>query len=316
MSEPTDEELVARVVDRDEEAFRLLHARHSPLVFGIAVRSLGPAGAQEVVQDVLLTVWQKASTYDRSRGPFRPWLLQITHHRIANVLRAERRRGKSAGDEADLEDPSPSIDDEVWREHRRNVLRSAIDALPEGEKRALSLAFLDELSHEQVASFLSLPLGTAKTRIRSGLRRLRPMLAALGVVSAIAVAVFFVEREHARSSLRDRALRMVTASDVELLRLVAAPGIPPERHGNYRARPGAGLAVLTCSNLAPGLHVAWARENGAWVRLGAVEPDRDGKALLIVESKALSTKPEAIEVTLEERADVNTPTGPVQIVWP
>jgi len=319
--EVTDEALMARVQARDEAAFRVLHLRYARLVFGIAARSLGTEGAQEVAQDVLLTIWQKAQTYDSKRGAFRPWILQIAHHRIVNALRAERRRGAatSSADAEDLPDPSPEADDEVWRAHRTKALRTALDTLPPDQRHALSLAFLEELTNEQVASFLALPVGTAKSRIRLALRRLRPLLAAMGVVSALAIGAFFVRRELRRTSLERDALRMVTMSDVETLRLSAAPGVPPDRHGNYRARPGEGLAVLTVSNLppaAPGaIWTAWARVQGTWTRLGVVRPGSDGRALVVTSSDLLVQRPEIVEVTLETTEGATTPSGEITIVW-
>src|SRR5512141_345231 len=83
----SDEELVAEVVTRNEEALKPLHSRYAPLIFHLASQTLDTTAAEEIVQDVFLAVWRKADTYDPERGPVRPWLLRIAHLRIVNELR-------------------------------------------------------------------------------------------------------------------------------------------------------------------------------------------------------------------------------------
>src|SRR5271166_847319 len=143
----------------------------------------------------------------------------------------------SGGDH--LPDRGPDPAESAWREHRRGVVRAAVEALPPPQREALSLAFLEDLTHEQVASFLKLPLGTTKSRIRSGLKSLRGRLAPLvgaGLILA-GLLTFAGLREHAhQASLRrqGRALSLVTNSEVVPRRLAPAPGIDPAAHGNYR----------------------------------------------------------------------------------
>ena len=95
-----------------------------------------------------------------------------------------RRPGASAPDaEVDeVADEALEPDEALWRAHRRSALRAAVDALPDEQRRALSLAYFDELTHEQIAAALRVPLGTTKTRIRSAIRRLAPLLAVLAGV--------------------------------------------------------------------------------------------------------------------------------------
>lgn len=84
----SDEELVQQVAGGASEALTALYTRYAPLVFHIACQSLDTASAEEIVQDVFLTIWQKPDAYDRQRGAFRPWMLQIAHYRILNELRS------------------------------------------------------------------------------------------------------------------------------------------------------------------------------------------------------------------------------------
>src|SRR5213080_794213 len=141
------------------------------------------------------------------------------------------------------------------REPPRATLQSAVDDLPPPQRQAIRLAFLHDLTHEQVAAELGLPLGTAKTRIRAGLQKLRgrlgprwAALAAFGLLVALGVRY---RSEHATLERYDRALSMVTASDSVNLRLGPLSGTPEEAHARYRGRPGVGIAVVTFSKLPP-----------------------------------------------------------------
>ncbi len=246
---------------------------------GSCSRSLG-ARADEIVQEIWLTVWQKAATFEASRGEFRPWWTGIVRRRVINELRDDKRRphgDASASD--DLRDDAISADEGAWQRRRERALGLAMSALPPSERRALSLAFLDELSHDEVARFLKIPIGTAKSRIRAALERLRPVLIIAGVALGLVLLFRDLRRERDRAALEARALLVVTASDVETMHLSAAPVVPADQHGNYRARRGTGLAVLTCSNrpvLSGDGYRAWAQHDGAWIPLGLAVPDPQG----------------------------------------
>jgi RNA polymerase sigma-70 factor, ECF subfamily len=328
--EISDEELMAQLASGRPEALGPLHGRYAGRVFALAAHTLDRASAEEIVQEVFLAVWQKAATFDPSRGTFRTWVLRIAHLRVLNELRRRGRRPATApgrdGEEVPaLPDPAPGPAEEVWREHRRAIVREAVDALPPVQRQALRLAFLEDLTHEQVADFLNLPLGTAKSRIRTGLQSLRARLAPLVATGLVLVAlvVFVGLRERSlrdASRRQERALRVVTASDVVPRRLVAAPGIPPETHGQYRGRPGVPLAVMTFSKFAPAppgrSYRAWALHRGRWTPLGVVHPDARGSDLIIIEDPALVAPPEALKVTLEPLGPASSPTGPPVIIWP
>src|SRR5215472_815340 len=94
--EGTDEELMRALAGGRQEALGALFARHAPLVFGIARQALDGAAAEDIVQDVFLSVWHGAASFDQARGAFRPWLLQIAHHRVLNELRRRSRKPLSA----------------------------------------------------------------------------------------------------------------------------------------------------------------------------------------------------------------------------
>src|SRR5436190_22935391 len=161
--EPSDEELMRRLAAGRQEALARLHGRYAPLIFNLAAQTLDRAAAEEIAQDVFVTVWRKAATFDPARGAFRPWVLRIAHVRILNELRRRGRRPQVAPDPdglrlAALPDPGPEPAEATWREYRRATVQEAVQALPPPQRQALSLAFFEDLTHEQVAGFLGLPL--------------------------------------------------------------------------------------------------------------------------------------------------------------
>jgi RNA polymerase sigma-70 factor (ECF subfamily) len=323
----SDEELMSQLAAGREDALGPLHGRYAPLLFNLAAQSTGSATAEEIVQDVFVAVWRKSGTFDPAKGTFRAWVLRIAHLRVLNEL---RRRGRRIQVEPDPEglrvgsvpEPGPSPPEETWREHRRAIVRQAVAALPPPQRQALSLAFLEDLTHEQISDFLNLPLGTTKTRIRAGLHALRtrlsPLLAAGLLVFGLVAVLHFRER----SRLYYEAVRVMTSSDVVPRRLAATSGPPveTETHGNYRGRPGVPLAVLTFSHFmsAPSGRAfeAWGEFGGRWVHLGTVRPKDDGSDLLIAEGTHLKSPPTALKVTLETVGMPRAPTGPTVIVWP
>jgi RNA polymerase sigma-70 factor (ECF subfamily) len=203
------------------------------------------------------------------------------------------------------------------------MLQASLVDLPAAQRQALDLAFGEDLTHEQVATELNLPLGTAKTRIRTGLQNLRSKLSPqLAAVAFMGLLIFFGLRYHAeRTALQrdERALALVTASDTENLRLAPALGVPPETHARYRGHPGMAMAVLTFSNFPPApigkTYQLWVRHQGAWTSLGTIQPDASGAARLLAEDPVLAVLPEVIQVTLEPTRGSITPSGSVVVVW-
>ncbi len=326
---PRDEQLMRQVAEGSAEALGLLHRRFGRLIFGMAVQTLDRAAAEDLVQDVFLAVWRNAGRFDPERGTVRSWLLQIAHFRLLNELRRRSRQPEIVPDAEGLllgaipaDDPGPA--EATWQEHRRAVLRSALDELPAPQREALGLAFLDDLTHEQVAAELGVPLGTAKTRIRAGLQKLRGTLgpqwaAALAALCLLAVLGIRYQSERATLARYDRALSMVTASVSVNLRMGALLGTPEEMHARYRGRPGVGIAVVTFSKFVPApagaTYQGWVRHGDTWSSLGTAEPDAGGSALLIAESAALAVLPDELKVTIEPRDGSAAPSGRVVVGW-
>jgi len=327
----TDEELMRQLAAGAEGALAPLHGRYAPLIFTMAAQSLGRAAAEEIVQDIFLVVWRKAATFDPARGTFRQWVLRIAHLRIINELRRRGRRPQVAPDPeglllASLPGDDPGPDEEEWRAYRRAAVREAVEALPPPQRQALSLAFFEDLTHAQIAAYLGLPLGTAKTRIRAGLLRMRAaltpiMLVVLMLLGGLLAALGVHDRAQQSVEQREaRALGMVTMSDVVALRLTPAIGVSPETHGVYRSRPGGAIAIATFEHFAPAptgqTYQAWALRDGRWTALGTVRPDGDGNALVIREGPDVAVPPTILQVTLEPTTGGAAPTGRVIIAWP
>src|SRR5262249_5873554 len=326
--ERSDEELLSALAAGDDSALSPLYRRHVPMVYKLAAQALGPDAAEDIVQEVFASVWKNAQTFDPSRGPVRPWILQIARSRVLNELRRRSRKPESgeerdASDMQELPDGASAPDQSLWDEYRRSAVRQASGNVPHPQRQALSLAFFDELTHEQVADALQVPLGTTKTRIRSGMQRLRVALAAIAaVVVAVVAARLALEyaSERAQAERAEAALRMVTASDTQLLRLTATANAPIAAHGNYRTRPGSPIAVLTFSDLpsppSGKAYQAWAQREGRWISLGQAVPDASGRGLIVYEDRAPLATPEAIQLTLEPKRGSPSPTGVPLISWP
>jgi RNA polymerase sigma-70 factor (ECF subfamily) len=181
-SKASDEELMQQLVAGSHEALGLLYQRYARLIFHWAAKTLDRPAAEELVQEVFLAVWRRASTFDPARGSFRPWVLQIAHFRILNELRRRSRQPRLEPDPegllaASLPDDSLEPVEAFQRAALRATLQTALVDLPTPQRQALGLAFGEDLTHEQIAAELNLPLGTAKTRIRAGLQNLRSKLA-------------------------------------------------------------------------------------------------------------------------------------------
>jgi len=319
---PSDEQCMQELVANRPEALKPLFARYAPIVFHMALQSLDPGTAEEIVQDVFLSVWRKSQTFDAKKGSFRPWLLQIAHFRILNELRTRSRRPRADADAdllSEMKDPHDGPAEETWQSYRKEAVRAAVNRLPPAQRQALSLAFFDDLSHDQVAVALNLPVGTVKTRIRTGMRKLRFLLTPVGV-AAVAFALllgggFRFATQYRAARLTDRALSMATSSDITTLHIPAAAGVTTGTHGSYRGRPGTPLAVIALHEFSPAprgkTYQAWVRADKAWASMGTAVIDAEGNGLIVGEGPAFTELPREIEVTLEPRGGSRSPQGPV-----
>ncbi|WP_026549634.1 sigma-70 family RNA polymerase sigma factor [Arthrobacter sp. Br18] len=168
--------LIGRVGNRDEAAFEALYERTARRVYGLALRVLqNPAMAAEVAQEVYLLVWTTAATYDPSRGSPQSWLFTLTHRRAVDRVRSEqssRERGARHMQETNALKVD-SVEETVHHTIMSETIRACLATLTARQAEAVTLAYYDGLTYVQVADRLGLKLPTAKSRIQSGLARLR-----------------------------------------------------------------------------------------------------------------------------------------------
>jgi RNA polymerase sigma-70 factor (ECF subfamily) len=170
----SDGELIQRSAAGDRRALEQLYARYARPVFGLALRRLGDRGrAEDAVQETFVSIWRAAKSYRPERGPGAPWLYAVARNAIVDRSRAKSETPVQPPDEASIES-GPDIRAEQswtrWRVHR------ALEELPELEREVIELAYWHGLSQSEVAESLRIPLGTVKTRTRSGLQRLADLL--------------------------------------------------------------------------------------------------------------------------------------------
>ena len=164
---------MARVQDRDPAAFESLYDGFHRLVFGIAQRMLAdPTAAEDLTQAVFLKVWANPDAF--RGGNFGAWIARVARNRALDVLRARSARPE-AEIPADL-GSDHDLDDAVLSKIEGERVRAALTALPEEQRMPIELGFFAGVTHEEIARRTGTPLGTVKTRIRSGLRKLREAL--------------------------------------------------------------------------------------------------------------------------------------------
>jgi RNA polymerase sigma-70 factor (ECF subfamily) len=169
-----DGELIQRVAERDRGAFETLYNRYARAVFGLALRRLGDRGrAEDAVQETFASIWRSAGTYRPERGPGAPWLYTVARNATVDRSRERIETPTEVPDEPTAEAGPAEQTEQNWLAWR---VHSALQELPEREREAITLAYWSGLSQSEVAEHLNIPLGTVKTRTRSGLARLAELL--------------------------------------------------------------------------------------------------------------------------------------------
>ena len=178
-----DAALLEKVGRGDRASFGQLYDRMSGLLFSMAYRVLNDReAAEDVLQDVFIQIWDKASTYDASRGKPLTWAVTLTRNKAIDRLRAARRRYRlreELGREAvlDWHAAGKSSSDELVDSEKTRMVRHAVARLELDQRRAIELAFFGGLTQSEIAAELGEPLGTIKARIRRGMMKLREFLA-------------------------------------------------------------------------------------------------------------------------------------------
>jgi len=184
LSQRSDTALVVAVARRHEPALSELYRRHGGAVWALARRVTSDVHlAEDVCQTVFLRLWTEPDRYDADRGTLRTWLLAQAHGRAVDLVRSEMARRRRQERDAEVRPVrSAEVEAEVHAELLADDVRKAVDGLPEGERDAILLSYYGGHSYRETAALLGQPEGTVKSRIRSGLLRLRDAFQAAGVM--------------------------------------------------------------------------------------------------------------------------------------
>jgi RNA polymerase sigma factor (sigma-70 family) len=170
---------LVRVAGGDRAALRMVYQDASTKLFGVCLRILKDrAEAEDVLQDVFVTVWRKATSFDPGRASPITWLVAIARNRAIDRVRssAMNRRSDPIETAEDVRDDAPAAIDQVMQAEEHARLRTCLGELEERQSKAVRSAFLDGVTYEQLAEHMGVPLGTMKSWIRRGLLKLRACL--------------------------------------------------------------------------------------------------------------------------------------------
>lgn len=185
----SDEDLMAAICLGAEWAIEILYHRYHSYAFALAYRVLHEStGAEDVVQEVFLSIWRKAATYQQQHGGVYSWLQAIVHHRAIDKIRSATYRDhqcKPLEEEGIIDIPStqPEVWEEAWHKQQRNVIRVVLAQLPVEQREVIELAYFDGYTHAEIAQQKNIPLGTVKGRMRLGLQKMRHLVQEQGLDS-------------------------------------------------------------------------------------------------------------------------------------
>ena len=166
-----------RLVAGEEGALNEIYDQFASFVYGLAVRVIGDArAAEDVSQDVFVTVWERPDAFDPERGSLRTWLGTLAHRRAVDHVRREEARRRRAIKDAARPETTPDVEEMAMALVTAERVRSALATLPDEQRRAIQLAYFGGKTYRQVAEVLGIPEGTAKSRLRLGLRRIAAVL--------------------------------------------------------------------------------------------------------------------------------------------
>jgi RNA polymerase sigma-70 factor (ECF subfamily) len=188
----SDEQVLAAIARGEHLALRVLYDRYSGAVFSLALKMVADRElAEEVTQEAFLRVWRHAGSYDPTRGRVATWVLGLTHHLAIDQIRRRKVQAQPmpVGEDgeslaAHIPDPTVDVERDVWGAERRQVLSEALVQLPAPQREVIEQAYYRGLTQVEIAHLIGIPLGTVKTRLRLGLRKLRTVLQSQGLSPA------------------------------------------------------------------------------------------------------------------------------------
>ena len=170
-----------RLISRDQSVMSDLYDQFGSYVFGLAARVIGDRhAAEDVTQDVFLSIWERPEAFEPARGRLRTFLGTLAHRRAVDVVRREEARRRRAARDAATGVPIPDVGELAMAIVAAEQVRAEVDRLPREQRDAIELAYFGGRTYRQVAEELGIPEGTAKSRMRLGLRRIAQALEAQG----------------------------------------------------------------------------------------------------------------------------------------
>ena len=194
--EISDEELIHAICSSEEWAMEMLYTRYHRYAYALAYRILyDSTAAEDIVQEVFLSVWRKAPSYQRQHGSVYSWLQAIVHHRTIDRVRSAAYREQQwkptaqqdegeHGREQEIASQQPDVWEEAWERERRALIRRALAQLPIEQRRVIEQGYFEGYTHAEIAQHENIPLGTVKGRMRLGLQKMRLLLQEYGLETA------------------------------------------------------------------------------------------------------------------------------------
>ena len=165
------------VADGDKEAFSQLYTHFAPRIKAMMMKMSPDASvAEEVAQEALISLWRKAHSFDPSKASLSTWLFTIARNLRIDRFRAKKKDNLDPNEPMLLPSAEPSAEETVFRGEESIKVRSCISQLPEDQQEVVGLAFMEGMTHQEIADSLGIPLGTVKSRLRLSFEKLRPML--------------------------------------------------------------------------------------------------------------------------------------------
>ena len=176
-----EREVRGRLVSGEDGALGEVYDQYASFVYGLALRVIGDArAAEDVSQDVFVGLWERPAAFDPERGSLRTWLGTLAHRRAVDYVRREEARRRRAERDAGYAVTAPDVEEAATALVAAERVRAALDLLPTEQRRAIQLAYFGGKTYREVAVVLGIPEGTAKSRLRLGLRRIAKALEAQG----------------------------------------------------------------------------------------------------------------------------------------
>jgi RNA polymerase sigma factor (sigma-70 family) len=177
-----EQEVRPRLTARDETALAELYDQYGSFVFGLAARVINDRrAAEDVTQDVFLYVWEHPDAFDPDRGRLRTFLGTLAHRRAVDHVRREEARRRRGERDAAMQVSVPDVDEMAMALVAAERVRAEVERLPAEQREAIELAYFGGRTYRQVAEELGIPEGTAKSRLRLGLRRIADALESNGI---------------------------------------------------------------------------------------------------------------------------------------